>query len=96
MFRSFSSSLLEKHRPISSRHGRTCSGHPRLCFRKSKTWITGTSGAKTALRAFCPVMTVCVGSNIGEAWRALVDVGADRLELIGATHQFHLLDRFSQ
>ena len=35
-----------------------------------------------------------VGSNVGKARRALVDIGADRLELIGATHQFHLLDGF--
>src|SRR5713226_1539082 len=31
-------------------------------------------------------------SDIGEARRALVDVGVHRLELIGAAHQFHLLD----
>ncbi len=33
-------------------------------------------------------------SNIGKARRALVDIGADRLELIGAAHQFHLLGGF--
>jgi hypothetical protein len=26
----------------------------------SKTWMAGTSGAKTALRAFCPAMTFLV------------------------------------
>src|SRR5258708_17456092 len=31
-------------------------------------------------------------SNVGETRRALVDIGADRLELIGFAHQFHLLD----
>src|ERR1700681_731586 len=66
------------------RHGRTCSGHPRLCFTAArKTWITGTS----------PAMTVW-DSNVGEARRALVDIGAHRLELIGPAHQFHLLDGF--
>jgi hypothetical protein len=33
-------------------------------------------------------------SDIRKARRALVDIGADRLELIGAAHQFHLLDLF--
>src|SRR5882757_7412262 len=33
--------------------------------------------------------------DVDEARRALVDIGADRLKLIGPTHQFHLLDRFS-
>jgi hypothetical protein len=32
--------------------------------------------------------------NVHKARRALVDIGADRLKLIGTTHQFHLLDRF--
>jgi len=35
-------------------------------------------------------------SNVREARRALVDIGADRLELIGAAHQFHLLDGFGE
>jgi hypothetical protein len=35
-------------------------------------------------------------SDIRKARRALVDIGADRLELIGPTHQFHLLDGFGQ
>src|SRR6478672_11692919 len=35
-------------------------------------------------------------SNIREARRALVDIGTDRLKLIGPAHQFHLLDGFGQ
>src|ERR1700722_2510182 len=35
-------------------------------------------------------------SNTGNAPRALFDVGADRLELVGSAHQFHLLDGFGQ
>jgi hypothetical protein len=31
--------------------------HVFLRERQSKTWMAGTSGAKTALRAFCPAMT---------------------------------------
>jgi hypothetical protein len=33
-------------------------------------------------------------SNVGKARRALVDIGAHRLELVGPAHQFHLLDGF--
>src|SRR3979490_1485702 len=33
-------------------------------------------------------------SNIRETRRAFLDIGTDRLELVGAAHQFHLLDRF--
>src|SRR5580704_11869591 len=35
-------------------------------------------------------------SNIRKARRALFDVGADRLDLVGSAHQFHLLDGFGQ
>jgi hypothetical protein len=35
-------------------------------------------------------------SDIHKARRALVDIGADRLKLIGPAHQFHLLDGFGQ
>jgi hypothetical protein len=34
-------------------------------------------------------------SNIGEAWAAL-GIGAHGLKLVGAPHQFHLLDGFAQ
>jgi hypothetical protein len=33
-------------------------------------------------------------SNVGEARRALFDIGAHRLELVGTAHPFHLLDGF--
>jgi hypothetical protein len=33
-------------------------------------------------------------SHINKARRALFDVGADGLELIGSAHQFHLLNGF--
>jgi len=39
------------------RSGAAGAGHPRLEVRASKTWMAGTSGAKTALRAFRPAMT---------------------------------------
>src|ERR1700694_800677 len=35
-------------------------------------------------------------SDIGEPRRALVDIGAQRLSLIGAAHQSHLLDGFGK
>ena len=35
-------------------------------------------------------------SNVGEARRALFHVGAHRLKLVGAAHQFHLLDGLGQ
>ena len=35
-------------------------------------------------------------SDIRKTRRALVDIGTDRLKLIGTTHQFHLLDGFGQ
>jgi hypothetical protein len=30
-----------------TRHGRACPGHPRLALRESKTWMPGSSSAKT-------------------------------------------------
>ncbi len=33
--------------PLESRHGRTCSGHPRTRISAKKAWITGTSPAMT-------------------------------------------------
>ena len=42
----------------SHRHARPCAGHPRLCCAATgKSWMAGTSDAKTALRAFRPAMT---------------------------------------
>jgi hypothetical protein len=32
-------------------------------FFEVKTWMAGTSGAKTALRAFCPAMTTLLCAN---------------------------------
>jgi hypothetical protein len=32
--------------------------HVFLLLPATKTWMAGTSGAKTALRAFCPAMTI--------------------------------------
>ena len=46
------------------------------------TWMAGTSPAMTEK------------SNVGETRRALVDIGTHRLTLVGAAHQFHLLDGF--
>jgi hypothetical protein len=41
------------------RHARPCARHPRLfCFNVGKAWMAGTLGAKTALRAFRPAMTI--------------------------------------
>src|SRR5881398_1001624 len=65
------------------------SGDPRLTsiFRKVKTWMAGTSRNKPGHDGEL---------SIREARRALVDIGADRLELIGAAHQFHLLGGFGE
>jgi hypothetical protein len=38
--------------------------HVFLRERRSKTWMAGTSGAKTALRAFCPGMTILGGHRL--------------------------------
>ena len=35
-------------------------------------------------------------SDVGEPRRALVDIGAHRLKLIGSAHQLHLLDGFGE
>src|ERR1700761_4131673 len=51
------------------------------------------SGRESCADAIC---TCAPSSNIGKTRRALVDIGAHRLKLIGPAHQFHLLDGFGQ
>jgi hypothetical protein len=41
--------------------------HVFLRERQSKTWMAGISGAKTALRAFCPAMTTRAANRLNSS-----------------------------
>src|SRR5215510_10296817 len=66
--------------------------HVLLLQPSSKTWMAGTSSAKTRF-ALLPGHD---GSSLRESWRALFDIGADGLGLVRAADQLLLLDRLRQ
>src|ERR1700722_19293964 len=64
-------------------------------FARLEPWETNFAILRDAAKRPLLRMRPCP-SNVGEARRALVDIGAHCLELIGSAHQFHLLDGFGE
>jgi hypothetical protein len=74
-----------------ARHGRTCSGHLRLCWLAAKTWMPATSAGMTICSNFIPLQPPLARTGRRRSRYGLffaVACGAGRMSPQGSTVTF--------